>query len=375
LLRHKISVEVYERIMSSVYIIAEAGVNHNGNSEMAFQLVDAAALAGADAVKFQTFIAEKLVTKSVAKTDYQKQATDSDESQFAMLKRLELAHNTHHELIDHCEEKGIEFLSTAFDFESLDFLVNDLGLKTLKIPSGEITNGPLLLAHAQTGCNLILSTGMATLGEVEEALGVLAFGLLNGLNSSKLPSRAAFQLAFFSEAGQQVLKKNVTILHCTTEYPAPPQDINLNAMITMRKNFGLKTGYSDHSAGITVPIAAVAMGAILIEKHFTLDKTLAGPDHKASLEPDELTAMVSSIRTTEQVMGSGIKQPMLSELKNIPVVRRSLVASQSINEGNVLTRENMTVKRPGTGISPMDYWDLLGSVSHQSYSIDEVIVK
>ena len=359
--------------MNPVYVIAEAGVNHNGNKEMALQLVDAASVAGADAVKFQTFKAEKLVTKSAVKAVYQKQTTDSEESQFAMLKRLELAHETHRELIDYCKEKEIEFLSTAFDFESLDFLVNVLGLKTLKIPSGEITNGPLLLAHAQTGCDLILSTGMATLGEVEEALGALAFGLLNDVDSTIIPSRAAFQETYCSDAGQQVLKEKLTVLHCTTEYPAPLQEINLNAMITMRDAFRLKFGYSDHSEGITVPIAAAAMGATLIEKHFTLDRTLPGPDHKASLEPDELTTMVSAIRTIEQIMGNGIKGPMPSELKNRPIARKSLVASHTIQAGEAFTHENMTVKRPGTGVSPMDYWDLIGKTTLVTVEEDEVI--
>ena len=361
--------------MSRVFIIAEAGVNHNGSTEIAFQLVDAAVSTGADAVKFQTFKAENIVTKDAVKATYQKQTTDSDESQFAMLKRLELDREAHHKLIAYCKEKGIEFLSAAFDLESLDFLVNVLGLRTLKIPSGEITNGPLLLAHAQTSCDLILSTGMATLGEVEEVLGVLAFGFLNGVNSTIEPSRAAFQKAYFSEAGQEVLRNKLTVLHCTTEYPAPLQEINLNAMVTMRNAFALKTGYSDHSEGITVPIAAAAMGATLIEKHFTLDKTLPGPDHKASLEPGELASMVSGIRIIEQVLGNGIKAPMPSELKNRSVARKSLVASQAIKAGEVFDHENLTAKRPGTGISPMEYWELLGSTSHRTFIQEEEIQK
>jgi N-acetylneuraminate synthase len=360
---------------NSIFIIAEAGVNHNGDRDLAFQLVDAAKEAGADAVKFQTFKAENLVTKDAAKASYQKQTTDSDESQFVMLKRLELDYETHHELVAYCKKKGIEFLSTAFDLESLDFLVNVLNLKTLKIPSGEITNGPLLLAHAQTGCDLILSTGMATLGEIEQALGVLAFGFLNGANSIIEPSRVNFQKSYFSEAGQEILRNKLTVLHCTTEYPAPPQEINLNAMVTMRNAFALKTGYSDHSEGITVPIAAAAMGATLIEKHLTLDKSLPGPDHKASLEPDELASMVSGIRTIEQVLGNGIKGPMPSELKNRAVARKSLVASQSIKAGEVFTHENLMAKRPGNGISPMQYWKLLGSTSNRSFIEEEEIQK
>jgi N-acetylneuraminate synthase len=360
--------------MSGIYIIAEAGVNHNGDPDMAFQLVDAAVEAGVDAVKFQTFKAEYLVTKSAVKADYQQQATDLNESLFVMLKRLELAHETHYKLIAYCKEKGIEFLSSAFDAESLDFLTNELGLKTLKVPSGEITNGPLLLAHAQTGCDLIVSTGMATLGEVEEALGVIAFGLMSD-RDAKAPSRAAFHEAYFSSHGQQLLQEKVMLLHCTTEYPAPYEDINLSAMRTMRNAFGLKTGYSDHSEGITVPIAAATLGSTLIEKHFTLDKTLPGPDHKASLEPSELKEMVIAIRAVEQAVGYGLKSPMPSELENLPVARKSLVASQVIKAGETFTCENLTVKRPGTGISPMEYWDLLGSISHRSYFEEEVIQK
>ncbi len=360
-------------LSNPVFIIAEAGVNHNGNCDMAFKLVDAAVEAGANAVKFQTFKAENLVTKNAAKAEYQKQTTDSNESQFAMLKRLELAYEAHYELIDYCKNKGIEFLSTAFDIESLDFLVNDLGLMKLKIPSGEITNAPLLLAHAQSGCDLIVSTGMSTLGEVEEALGVIAFGLLKESNILSMPSKFAFQQAFFSPEGQQILKEKVTLLHCTTEYPAPLEDINLNAMINMANVFGLKSGYSDHSEGITVPIAAVALGATLIEKHFTLNRFLPGPDHKASLEPSELKAMVQSIRDVEQIMGDGVKGPKPSELGNRVLARKSLVAVTDIAQGEKFTVNNLTVKRPGSGITPMDYWELLGSQALCSFTADELI--
>ena len=359
--------------MSNIYVIAEAGVNHNGSTEMAFQLVDAAVEAGANAVKFQTFKAEKLVTKSAGKAEYQKATTGVSESQYEMLKRLELSYEMHHQLSEYCKKKGIEFLSTAFDTDSLRFLVDDLGLTTLKIPSGEITNGPLLFEHAQTGCDLILSTGMATLGEVEEALGVIAFGLLGDKNNDIKPSRAAFQQAYFSEQGQATLKEKVTVLHCTTEYPAPAKEINLNAMLTMHHAFGLKTGYSDHSEGITVPIAASAMGATLIEKHFTLDKTLPGPDHKASLEADELKQMVTAIRMVEQVMGNGVKGPMPSEFKNREVARKSLVASGVILEGDHFSEQNVTIKRPGTGKSPMEYWDLLDSKSTVKIQADELV--
>ena len=356
-----------------IFVIAEAGVNHNGNRGQAFRLVDAAAEAGADAVKFQTFKAENLVTKSAQKASYQKQTTDRDESQFSMLKRLELTHEIQHELVGYCQDKGIAFLSSAFDSGSLNFLVKDIGLKRLKIPSGEITNGPLLLEHALTGCDLILSTGMATLGEVEEALGVKALGLLNASNALFDPSRVAFQKAFLLEEGKQLLKEKVTLLHCTTEYPAPLNEINLNAILTIRNAFGLNVGYSDHSEGITVSTAATALGATMIEKHFTLDKSLPGPDHKASLEPDELKAMVEAIRTVEVAMGNGKKQPMPSELKNREMARKSLVAAQEIKEGETFTEENLVIKRPGNGINPMNYWDCLGGTASKHLYPDQPI--
>ncbi len=358
-----------------VYIIAEAGVNHNGNKDLAYQLIDVAVAAGADAVKFQTFRAENLVTIDADKADYQKQTTNSDETQFAMLKRLELEYDVHHELLTYCDKNGIDFLSTAFDMESLDFLVNELKLKTLKIPSGEITNAPLILAHAMTDCNLILSTGMARLSEIEAALGVLAYGLLSNNEINFMPSKKEFEKAYLSEAGQKKLNEKITILHCTSEYPAPPEEINLNAMISMKNAFGLKIGYSDHSEGIVVPIAAVSLGAGLIEKHFTLDKSFPGPDHKASLEPGELKEMVAAIRTVEKVMGTGIKGPMPSEFKNRDIVRKSIYATTDIKIGETFTEYNIGMKRPGTGISPMEYWEILGNVAERSYSKEEIIKK
>ena len=302
--------------MGKVFIIAEAGVNHNGDRDMAFQLVDAAVDAGIDAVKFQTFKAEHIVTKLAEKAGYQKNTTNETESQYSMLKKLELSHKTHHELIEYCEKKGIRFLSTAFDSESVDFLVNDLGLKTLKIPSGEITNGPLILSQAFTGCDLILSTGMATLDEIQLALEVIAYGLISDADLNVQLSSSMFRQAFLSKEGQQALKEKVTLLHCTSEYPAPLEDINLKAMLSMEKKFNLNVGYSDHSEGIIVPIAATSLGAVLIEKHFTLDKSMPGPDHKASLNPDELSNMVTAIRQVEMAMGSGRKEPAAHEIKN-----------------------------------------------------------
>ncbi len=359
--------------MIPAYVIAEAGVNHNGDPELAIQLVDAAVAAGADAVKFQTFQADKLATSTAAKARYQKQTNESVESQLTMLRRLELVWETHLDLVKYCAEKKIDFLSSAFDMESLLFLTNDLGLQTLKIPSGEITNGPFLLAHARTGCDLIVSTGMATLEEVEAALAVLAYGMTHSSNTTVPPSAFAFQEAYHSSNARLLLREKVCLLHCTTEYPAPVTDINLKAMQTMRAVFDLDVGYSDHSEGITVPIAAVALGACVIEKHLTLDKSLPGPDHKASLEPEELKDMVVAIREVEQALGDGVKEPRQSELSNRDVARKSLVAAVEIREGEPFTEDNLVIKRPGIGRSPMEYWDMLGEKSPSDYGADEVI--
>lgn len=355
--------------MHKCLIIAEAGVNHNGDPAMAFQLVDAAVEAGADIVKFQTFKASSLITKKAKKAKYQAQNTDSSETQYEMLKRLELPYEVHHELIEYCEKKGIEFLSTAFDSDSLKFITDDLGLSRLKVPSGELTNSPLLLQHAQVSTELIISTGMATLGEIEEALGVVAFGLLNGSQ----PSRLAFREAYVSREGRSILKEKVTLLHCTTEYPAPFEEINLNVMNALKQTFDLRIGYSDHSKGITVPIAAAALGAEVIEKHFTLDKNLPGPDHKASLEPNELKSMVMSIREVETALGSCVKSPTVAETRNKEIARKSLVALRPITVGEVLSPDNISVKRPGTGVSPINYWDYLGKTAIRSFEEDELI--
>ncbi|HHF3146940.1 N-acetylneuraminate synthase [Vibrio sp. J2-4] len=354
-------------------IIAEAGVNHNGDEALAFQLVDAAYQAGADIVKFQTFKAKNLVTEQAKQADYQVANTQKQESQLAMLSRLELSYTAHHQLVKHCQSLGIEFLSTAFDSESLDFLVNDLGLTRLKLPSGELTNAPLVLEHARTGCDLIVSTGMATLAEIEMALGVIAFGYTAA--ESSVPSVLEFQQAYASAAGQKALKEKVTILHCTTEYPAPMVEINLRAMDTLGNAFALPAGYSDHSEGITIPIAAVARGAVLIEKHFTLDKRMEGPDHKASLEPYELAAMVKAIRQVEVALGSAVKSPTVSEVKNKAVARKSLVAATDIKEGEELTECNLTIKRPGSGLSPYRYWELIGSKATKGYKAGELIIE
>jgi len=327
-------------------IIAEAGVNHNGDVELAKKLVDAGAEAGADLVKFQTFNAERLTTQSAPKADYQNQTTDQAETQFAMLKKLELSMEIHEVLIAHCQQRNIGFFSTGFDTQSLNYLAS-LGAECFKIPSGEITNLPYLRHVGGFGKPVILSTGMATLGEIEAAL--------EALETAGTP------------------RKQITALHCNTEYPTPMQDVNLLAMCSIRDAFGVAVGYSDHTAGIEVPIAAVALGATVIEKHLTLDKNLPGPDHKASLNPDEFAAMVCAIRNIEQAMGDGIKRPTPSEIKNKPIARKSLVAAKPIQAGERFTAENVTTKRPGTGISPMRWDDVIGRVASRDIAADEMI--
>lgn len=352
-------------------IIAEAGVNHNGDLNLALELINQAKLAGVDVVKFQTFKAINLVTAKAKKAKYQTQNTQQDDSQLAMLSKLELSESDFLKLNEYCEQQGIEFLSTAFDKQSLDFLVDTIGIKRLKIPSGELTNLPFVLDHAKTGLNIILSTGMATLADIELALSVLAFGYTQG--NSSMPSLEGFQQAYGSAAGQQALSEKVTVLHCTTEYPAPFNEINLNSMQTLQHSFKVKVGYSDHSLGIVIPIAAVANGAEVIEKHFTLDKNMDGPDHKASLEPHELANMVSGIRQVEQAMGSGIKFPYPSEIRNRVAARKSLVAACDIKKGDVFNEDNITIKRPGDGISPLRYWDILGEKSAHQYCAGDLI--
>lgn len=356
--------------MTKTYIIAEAGVNHNGEIDRALLLVDAAVLTGADAVKFQTFRAEALVVSDAEKAEYQLEHTPSSESQLEMLKKLELDEAAHEKIFNHCRAQGIQFLSTPFDIESLSILTERLDLPRLKISSGDITNALLLLRTAQSMKPVILSTGMSTLKEIETALGILAFGFLS---SKEPPSLEAFQNAFCSKAGQKILKENVTLLHCTTEYPAPIEEINLKAMKTLRSTFNLPVGLSDHSEGITVAIAAAASGAEVIEKHFTLDKTLPGPDHKASLEPDEFKKMVEGIRQVERAMGTAEKGPTPSEKNNLDIVRKSLVAARKISRGEHFTEQNLTVKRPGKGISSLYYWDYLGKSAKKNYQKDDLI--
>ena len=332
--------------MSKTLIIAEAGVNHNGNIEMALQLIEKAAEAGVDYVKFQTFKSEKLVSHHATKAEYQKANTDGDDSQLKMLQQLELSHNDHLLLIEHCKKCGIKFLSTAFDLESIDFL-SSLNLDLWKIPSGEITNLPYLRRIAQKSGKVIMSTGMCSVEDIEAALSVLTN------NGSAL--------------------KDITLLHCNTEYPTPWADVNLRAMHNIANRFNVQVGYSDHTRGIEVPIAAVALGATVIEKHFTLDNNLPGPDHKASLEPLQLKMMVESIRHIEEALGNGVKDISNSERKNIAIARKSIVAATTIKKGELFTEENLTVKRPGGGISPMKWDEIIGTTASRDFLPDETI--
>jgi N-acetylneuraminate synthase len=348
-------------------IIAEAGVNHSGSLETALALVDAAADAGADIVKFQTFKASSLASRAARKADYQQRTTDAAESQHAMLKRLELPPSAHHPLIARARGRGIEFLSTPFDHQSLDFLLS-LNLPRIKIGSGDLTNAPLLHAIARAGSSLILSTGMATLTEVEEALGVLAHGYSRSTEPAGI---AAFRAAWRGREARAQLSRRVSLLHCTTEYPCPPADVNLAAMRTMRTAFQLPVGYSDHTDGIDISLAAVAMGATIIEKHLTLDRNAEGPDHAASLEPGEFARMVSAIRRIEDATGDGIKTPRDSEIKNIEIARKSIVAARPLKTGDVLGPDDITCKRPGSGRPPIEYWSLIGSKVSRPYEEED----
>jgi 2,4-diacetamido-2,4,6-trideoxy-beta-L-gulose transferase len=357
-------------VSGRTFVIAEAGVNHNGRLEVGLELVDAAAAAGADAVKFQTFRAADLATSAAPKADYQTRTTGV-ESQREMLARLELSEADHRALRARSIERGIEFMSSPFDIVSLELLVR-LGVRRLKIGSGELTNGPLLLAAGRSGLPVILSTGMAALDEIEAALGVLAFAM-TGPPSDTTPEERSFQDAYAAPSGRTALADRVSILHCTTEYPAPVDEVNLLAIPVLAESFGLPVGYSDHTAGSAVAVAAVAIGAVIIEKHLTLDRSLPGPDHLASIEPDAFARMVAEIREVEQALGARRKAPGATELRNAPIARKSLVAATAIRAGSAFTAENLAVKRPGTGRSPMDYWALLGTQANRDYATDELI--
>ncbi len=332
--------------MTRVFIIAEAGVNHNGDINIARKMIDVAVESCVDAVKFQTFKAESLVSSTASKAEYQLKNTNKNETHYKMIKNLELDRDTHIELVNYCKAKKIIFLSSPFDHESID-LLSELGLDIFKIPSGEITNLPYLKKIGKLNKKVILSTGMSYLEEIKYALDVLI--------------------------KEGTKKESITVLHCNTDYPTNYEDVNLKAMLTIRDMFDIKVGYSDHTNGIEIPIAAAALGASIIEKHFTLDKNMPGPDHKASLEPEELKNMVNAIRNIEKALGDGIKRPSKSELKNINIARKSIIASKNIKKGEILTEQNITIKRPGNGISPMKYYDILGKTAKKDFGIDELI--
>lgn len=326
------------------YIIAEAGVNHNGDVDLAYKLVNEAKKAGVDCIKFQTFKSSSIVSKTAEMADYQKKNIGNVESQFEMLKQLELSYLSFKNIHDYCKKIEIDFMSTAFDFDSIDFL-NTLNMRYWKIPSGEITNLPYLERIAKLDKPIILSTGMSTIADIQNAIDTI----------------------------KKFSSNEIIVLHCTTEYPAPYNEVNLNAMLTVKEHFSVKVGYSDHTKGIAIPVAAVALGAVVIEKHFTLDKNMIGPDHKASLEPFELKEMVQNIRIVEQSLGNGEKKPTQSEEKNMMIARKSIVASKQIKMGEIFSTDNITTKRPGNGISPMKWYEVIGKSASRNFEVDEMI--
>lgn len=354
----------------SSYIIAEAGVNHNGSLELALQLVEEAAKAGVDAVKFQTFITENTISKRAEKAEYQKKSTGNDESQLEMVKKLELTYDEFKIIKKHCKENKITFLSTGFDGKSLTFLHEELDIPLIKIPSGDINNAPLVLQAAQTQKAILLSTGMSTVKDIHDTLAIIYYGYSR---PDKTPSSFEGIKKIYLSEDTSILKERVTILQCTTEYPTPVEDLNLNTILTLKKEFGTKVGLSDHSRGILAPALAVALGAEVIEKHFTLDKEMEGPDHQASLNPIELGEMVKAIRFTEMALGNSDKQISHSEFKNIAIARKSLVANKGIQKGEIFDYDNLTIKRPGTGINPMYYWDYIDKKSNDNYQEDDII--
>lgn len=356
--------------MTKVYIIAEAGVNHNGSLELAYKLIDKACEAGVDAVKFQTFIAEKGLIEDAQKADYQLGTTDKNESQLEMIKKLELSFEDFKALKTYCDSKNIEFMSTGCDLESLDFLIDELGVQSLKISSGEIVNAPLLLKAAQSKKQIILSTGMSTIDDIETALAILEYGYTY---SNKIPNSLEEVLMEFSGKEKPFVEMNVVLLHCTTEYPAPINELNLKVIPQLEKEFNTRVGYSDHSEGITASVIAVTLGATVVEKHFTLDKNMEGPDHKASLEPDELKKLASAIRETEIMLGSDKKYITKSEQRNVSIARKSLVAECEITKGELISQDKVSIKRPGTGLTPLKYWDIIGKKATKSYKRNEFI--
>lgn len=352
------------------YIIAEAGVNHNGSFDLACVLVDVAKEAGADVIKFQTFKAENLVTKQAKQAAYQIENIGNETTQFDMLKKLELSYDEFVRLKTYCDKKKIEFLSTPFDLESVDFLVDEIGIKTVKIPSGELTNAPFIHYIATKRKPVILSTGMATMEDIHESLSFIAYGLAHPSGKVKIDSVREF---YHTPEAKEWLKEYVTVLHCTTEYPVPFSDINLTAMDQLKEELKVNIGLSDHSEGIYIPVAAVAHGATIIEKHFTISRLLPGPDHRASLEPEELMEMVRAIRVVEQSLGDGHKKPTANEQHNQLAARKSLVAAKTIRKGETFTENHLTVKRPGSGMAPSMYWSLIGKMATRNYEEDELI--
>lgn len=357
-------------MINPIYIIAEAGVNHDGSVDDALGLVNAAADAGADCVKFQTFRAEALATERAAKAAYQKRSTDATKSQQALLRKLELPNTAYRALAARARKRRIDFLSTPFDPPSLEFLLHGLKLRQIKVGSGDLTNAPMLLEIAIADREVILSTGMATLGEVRDALAVLAFGYAR---RTKQPSAEAFAAAWKKPVIRAALSGKVTLLHCTTEYPAPPQSVNFRAMDTLAATFALPVGYSDHTLGIEVAVAAAARGAVVIEKHLTLDPKRKGPDHAASLSPQSFAQMVRAIRLVEVSLGDGHKLPQPAEIKNIAIARKALVAGRPIAKGEAFTAENIAIKRPASGLAPTNFWSVIGKVARRSYKRDEAI--
>ncbi len=359
--------------LNKIFVIAEAGVNHNGSFNLAKKLVNQASKAGADAIKFQIFSADNLAIKNSKKAKYQKDLTDKNETQYEMLKKLELSKKNFVKLKQYCFKKKIEFLSSIFDEDSLNFLVKTLKIKKIKIPSGEITNGPLLLEAARSNCEIILSTGMSNIHEIRKAISIICYGYLNRSKKNYKINSINIKKAFQSLSGQKILRKKLTLLHCTTEYPSPNKDINLNAMLTISKVFNLRIGYSDHSKGYLVSLMAATMGAKVIEKHFTIDRNLPGPDHKASLNPNELKNMIEEIKNVKIILGQSKKEIYKSELKNVYIARKVLVAKKNIIKGEKFSINNIIAKRAGKGLSPMFYWYLLGKKSNKNLKKDQKI--
>lgn len=350
----------------NTYIIAEAGVNHNGSLDLAYKLIDAALYCGADAVKFQTFKTEHLVTRHAPKASYQIKNSGSSSHQYDMLKELEFSDTCWLKIIGYANERGMKILSTPFDGDSLKFLVSVACLSEIKVSSGDLTNAPFLLEIAKSAESIILSSGMSSLSEIETALGVIAYGFIS--DAASTPSKSSFEAAYYSKLGQEVLRKRVSLLHCTTEYPAQVDEVNLSVINTLKSAFGLEIGLSDHTRGKHIAVAAVALGARIIEKHFTLDCNLPGPDHCASLEPHEFKDMVSSIRDVERALGTGIKIPFPSELNNRTSVRKSLVSSTPLRKGETIVP---VCKRPGNGVSPYKFWEYINRPANRDYNTDE----